>query len=74
MPCVICKTGKTEPGETTVTLERGDSIIIIKKTPAAICATCGEYYLDESVSKLLLDRAEDAARSGAEVTIQRFAA
>jgi len=74
MDCLICKQGRTQPGRTTVTLQRGDSTLIFRDAPAEICDNCGEYYLDDATSKLLLERAEQAVRNGAEVEIQRFAA
>lgn len=74
MQCIICKQGKTKPGTTTVTLQRGDSTIIIKDVPAEICENCGEYYLSETITERILKMAEDSIRKGAEVEIIRFAA
>jgi YgiT-type zinc finger domain-containing protein len=74
MTCVICKHGETAAGEVTVTLQRGETTVIIKRVPAQICANCGEYYLDETISDDLMQRAEKAATAGAEVEILRFAA
>ena len=74
MKCVICKHGETHSGEVTVTLPRGESTIIFKGVPAEVCENCGEYYLSEAVSEQLLNRAEEAVKSGAEVQILRFAA
>jgi len=42
MNCIICKNGETSPGLVTVTLERGESIIIIIKVPPEVCNNCGE--------------------------------
>lgn len=74
MKCVICKHGATHPGKTTVTLERGETIVIIKDVPAEICDNCGEYYLDEKTTDQVLRMAEEAAQKNAEVEILRFAA
>ncbi|MFI5329746.1 MAG: type II toxin-antitoxin system MqsA family antitoxin [Desulfobaccales bacterium] len=74
MKCVICKQGETALGKATVTLQRGDSTIIFKDVPAEVCENCGEYYLSEVVTEQLLNRAEVAVKSGAEVEILRFAA
>ncbi len=74
MKCALCKTGQTEPGETTVVLNRENTSVIIKKVPADICDTCGEYYLSDAVTELLLTRAEDAITKGVEVEILRYAA
>jgi YgiT-type zinc finger domain-containing protein len=74
MQCVICKHGLTHPGKVTVTLQRGESLIIFKQVVAEVCENCGEYYLSEEVTDKLLKRAEDAVKNGAEVEILRFAA
>ena len=68
MNCVVCKQGETRPGQVTVTLQRGDTTVILKQVPAEVCENCGEYYLS------VMNRAEAAVKSGAEVEILRFAA
>jgi len=74
MSCVICKTGRLAPGETTVALQRGETTVIFKGVPAELCDNCGEYYLSDEVSRDLLARADAAVASGAEVEILRYAA
>jgi YgiT-type zinc finger domain-containing protein len=74
MKCVICKHGETAPGLTTVTLNRDDAIVVFKLVPADVCQNCGEYYLSDEVTGILLNRAEMAISSGSEVEIQRYAA
>ena len=74
MKCVICKTGETEQGEATVTLQRSDTVVVIKGVPAQICQECGEYYLDEEVARRVNAQAEAAVQRNAEVEILRYAA
>jgi YgiT-type zinc finger domain-containing protein len=74
MHCVICKIGETEPGVVTVTLTRGETIVLVKGTPADICRNCGEYYLDEAVAAKVYATAQEAADRHAEVEILRYAA
>ncbi|MDB9476817.1 MULTISPECIES: type II toxin-antitoxin system MqsA family antitoxin [Aphanizomenonaceae] len=74
MKCVICKHGETKPGLVTVTLERDECIIVLKKVPAEICDNCGEYYLSDAVTEQVLDKAELAITKGAELEIIRYAA
>ena len=74
MKCPICKNGETAPGRTTVLLERDNAVIVIKNVPADICDNCGEYYLDEETTGIVMDRAGDAVKKGAEVEILRLAA
>ncbi|MBE9218779.1 MULTISPECIES: type II toxin-antitoxin system MqsA family antitoxin [Nostocales] len=74
MKCVICKHGETKPGLVTVTLERDECIIVLKKVPAEICDNCGEYYLSDAVTEQVLEKAELAITKGAELEIIRYAA
>lgn len=74
MNCVLCKHGQTRPGRGTVTLQRGETTVILKGVPAEICENCGEYYLSDDMTGQVLERAEAAVKSGAEVEILRFAA
>jgi YgiT-type zinc finger domain-containing protein len=73
MPCVICKIGNTKSGLVTVTLQREDCIVILKKVPAEICENCGEYYLSENITEKILQQAEKAVNNGAEVEIIKYA-
>ncbi|WP_414570080.1 type II toxin-antitoxin system MqsA family antitoxin [Nostoc sp. CCY 9925] len=72
--CVICQHGETKPGLVTVTLERDECIIVLKKVPAEICDNCGEYYLSDAVTEQVLEKAESAINNGAELEIIRYAA
>lgn len=74
MKCVICKHGETKPGLVTVTLERDECIIVLKKVPAEICDNCGEYYLSDTVTEQVLEKAELAITKGVELEIIRYAA
>ncbi len=74
MKCVICQHGETKPGLVTVTLERDECIIVLKKVPAEICDNCGEYYLSDAITEQVLQKAESAINNGAELEIIRYAA
>ncbi len=74
MKCLICRQGEMQKGTSTVTLERGESTIIVRGVPANVCENCGEYYLDEETASKVFDLAESAVRRGAEVEILRYAA
>jgi YgiT-type zinc finger domain-containing protein len=74
MKCVSCKTGETHAGHTTVTLQRGPTVVVIRDVPAAICEDCGEYYLDDVTARRVYVDAEQSALRYVEVEIQRYAA
>lgn len=74
MNCVVCKQGETKPGETTVTLTRGETTAVFKEVPADVCENCGEAYVDEEVTEKLLSEAEDIADRGVEVDVRTYKA
>jgi len=74
MTCVICKSGETHPDETTVTLQRGATTVVLKGVPAEVCDNCGEYYLSEEMTGRVLEVAEASVSKGAEVEVLRWAA
>ena len=73
MKCMACKQAETQPGKTTVTLERNGATLVFKDVPAEVCPNCGEDYVDEAVTRSLLKSAEDMVRSGAQVDIRTYA-
>lgn len=72
MTCVICKSGTLEAGKTTVTLERGRTLIVFRRVPAEICPNCGESYLNDGVVDTVYHAAEEAAKAGVEVDVREF--
>jgi len=74
MRCILCKQGNTKSGMVTVTLQRGDTTVIIKGVPAQVCENCGEYYLNDEITERVLSMAEEAVKKNVEVEILRFAA
>ena len=72
MECLICKNGETLPGKVTITLEKNNSLVVLKEVPALVCNNCGDYYLDEETTQIVLNKAEDAVLKGAEVEIIRL--
>ena len=74
MDCVICKQGSTEPGFTSITLEREGMILIIKRVPSEICSNCGESYVSSDVTREILKLANAALRAGVQVEICSFKA
>jgi YgiT-type zinc finger domain-containing protein len=74
MKCTICKTGHTHPGTTSVTLQRDNTVVVIRDVPADICEDCGEYYLSKPIASRVYTDAEETAHRHVEVEIQRYAA
>ena len=74
MMCPHCRNGETQPGTTTVTLERGNLTFVVKDVPAQVCANCGEEYVDADVTEQIMAMAEDAAAAGVTVDVRTFRA
>lgn len=74
MRCHICKHGTTNPGNVTITLDRGPITVIFRGVPAQVCETCGEQYVDDKTASRLLSQANDAGKNGVELEIRSYAA
>ena len=74
MICTICRKGSTRPGFATVTLQRGDSTVVIKDVPADVCTNCGEYYLSVETTERVMHIAEDAVARGVQVEVSKYVA
>jgi YgiT-type zinc finger domain-containing protein len=72
MKCVICKQGETQPGHTTVTLERDRAVLVFRNVPAEVCANCGEAYVSEEVTAQLLEEAEEAVQARVQVGVREL--
>lgn len=74
MKCIMCKQGKTEPGTTTIMLERDTTTVVFKNVPAEVCQVCGEAYLDAETTRHLLHIVEEAARVGVQLQVRSYVA
>lgn len=74
MNCTICKNGTMEEGNVTVTLQRAQSVIVIKNVPALVCDNCGDYTLSETVASRVMEIAEHAVANHAEIEVLQYAA
>lgn len=74
MKCVVCKQGTTRVGTSTVTLERGEMVLVFRKVPAEVCEVCGEEYVDEETTAKLLETAEEAVRAGVQMDVREYVA
>ncbi len=74
MKCVICKNGTMNDGHVTVTLQRDESIIVVKNVPALVCENCGEYTLNEDVAARVMQIAEESVSKHVEIEVLNYAA
>lgn len=73
MNCVMCNSGETRPGTTTMTLERDKTTLVVKQVPAQVCENCGEAWLNEDTVAHLKELLETTVSNGTEVALQRYA-
>ena len=50
--CDLCG-GTLQPGQTTLEIWRGDTLLVIKDVPADVCQQCHEAYLSAATSEQL---------------------
>jgi len=74
MNCPICRTGNTQPGTATVTLEREGLTLVVRNVPARVCDNCGEEYVDDVTAVRLSEVAEEALRAGVKVDVRDYLA
>jgi YgiT-type zinc finger domain-containing protein len=74
MKCLICKVGETKADSATMTMERGETVIVIREVPAQVCDNCGEPYFDTSTTDQLLAILEKAVQSGVQVDVRHYKA
>jgi YgiT-type zinc finger domain-containing protein len=73
MQCMMCRHGETEPGTTTMTLERDTTTVVLNHVPAEVCRVCGEAYLNAEATEHLLHIIEEAASAGVLVQVRSHA-
>ena len=74
MRCIACKKGVTEPGTTTMSVDKGDTVVVIRDVPDEICSTCGEEYLDAKTIKEVEKLVASAQKAGLNIAVQNFKA
>ena len=74
MKCTICKTGETISGSTIVTLNREETVIVFKNVPCEVFNNCGERFIEQSITKNLLNTADEVNKSGVHVDIREYKA
>ena len=74
MKCVICKQGDTRAETTRVALERGNTVLVIRRVPANVCQNCGEAYIDANAFDRLQRMLDEATEAGIQVEVREYAA
>jgi YgiT-type zinc finger domain-containing protein len=74
MNCIVCKKGVTQPGKATVTIDKAQTVVVIRDIPAQVCTTCGEEYIDADTMRDLEKLVAVAQKAGLNIAVQQFKA
>ncbi len=72
MKCIVCKNGNTEQGKVTVSVDKKDTVVVIRDVPAQVCTTCGEEYIDAQTMKQIEKLVESAQKAGMNIAVQQY--
>ncbi len=72
MLCFICREAELADGTVSVTLEHGETKIIVNNVPAQVCPKCRDAVVAEEVAIRLLDTANEMFSAGSIESTQDF--
>lgn len=67
-PCPICG-GTKMTAKTTFSVDKGDTLIVVRDVPATVCEQCGEEWIDDETSAKLERIVDEAQAKNAQVEI-----
>ena len=71
--CPLCK-GSFGDSTTTISVDFGDGIIVVRHVPAMVCEQCGEAWLDDIQSEKIEGMVQEAKVQKLEVKVIDMAA
>ena len=74
MNCPLCRNGRFTDGKTTMTVEKGDAILVVRDIPARVCDNCGDGFIRESIGRKVSQLVQDELRKGVQMEVLNFAA
>jgi len=57
--CPLCGGGK-KAGRTTITVDLGFGVVVVRDVPASVCSQCGADWIDDSIASKLEEIVNDA--------------
>lgn len=70
--CPICG-GATTRSKTTFSVDKGETLIVVRDVPATVCNQCGEEWIDNDTSAKLERIVDEAQSKNAQVEIVALA-
>lgn len=71
--CPLCK-GVFEEATTTITVDFGAGVIVVRHVPALVCGQCGEAWLDDNQAENIEGLVEEAKSQKNEIKVIDLAA
>ena len=72
MKCGICGAG-TKSGLTTVSIDNGTGVIVVRNVPANICERCGEEWIDSKNAMRVETITKRASKDNAQIEVVALA-
>ena len=66
--CPLCGGNKT-PGKTTMTVELGYGIVVIRDIPATVCTLCGADWIYDAVAGKIENIVEEARKKHSQMEV-----
>ena len=70
--CPLCA-GHKKQGKTTVTVNLGEGVLVVRDVPALVCSQCGADWIEDAVAVRLEALTEDARKKHLQVEVAAFA-
>jgi YgiT-type zinc finger domain-containing protein len=66
--CAVCG-GTVEKGKTTITVDHGEGVVVVRNVPAMVCTQCGEDWIEDHHAKRIEDIVDEAKSKHTEVEV-----
>ena len=66
--CPLCGGEKTE-GKTTITVDLGYGLVVIRDVPATVCGLCGADWIGDAVADKIEHIVEDARKKHSQMEV-----
>ena len=70
--CTNCPEGTYEESETTETIERNETVVVVREIPAHVCDTCGDVLLGRAEIGRLHSIVDSAEELGVDSIVCRY--
>lgn len=69
--CPLCG-GHKKPGTTTFTVDKEDTLVVIRNVPATICSLCGNAWFSDEVAASIETIVEEAKNRRRQVEVTQY--